>query len=116
MELFKSLSTRTKLFEDPLKKGSVIIGFMSPFKYIHNIQALAERELTTFSMELVTGKAASRKHAATLSSRAAKKSWLRTMSSTCVRLLRNWTEKVKMALCSFTLWSFSSRKSKYIFR
>lgn len=38
---------------DPLKKGSVIIGFMSPFKYIHNIQALAERELTTFSMELV---------------------------------------------------------------
>jgi NAD(P) transhydrogenase subunit alpha len=26
---------------------------MSPFKYIHNIQSLAERELTTFSMELV---------------------------------------------------------------
>jgi len=38
---------------DPLNKGSVLIGFMSPFKYIHNIQSLAERELTTFSMELV---------------------------------------------------------------
>ena len=38
---------------DPIKKGSVIIGFMGPFKYIHNIQALAERELSTFSMELV---------------------------------------------------------------
>ena len=38
---------------DPLKKGSVIVGFMSPFKYIHNIQSLADRELTTFSMELV---------------------------------------------------------------
>ena len=38
---------------DPLNKGSVIIGFMSPFKYIHNIQSLADQELTTFSMELV---------------------------------------------------------------
>ena len=25
---------------DPLKKGSVIVGFMSPFKYINNIQSL----------------------------------------------------------------------------
>ena len=38
---------------DPLNKGSVIIGFMSPFKYIHNIRSLAEQGLTTFSMELV---------------------------------------------------------------
>ena len=38
---------------DPLKKGSIIIGFMSPFKYIQNIQSLADREITTFSMELV---------------------------------------------------------------
>ena len=38
---------------DPIKKGSVIIGFMSPFKYIHNIQSLADRELSSFSMELV---------------------------------------------------------------
>ena len=38
---------------DPLKKGSVIIGFMSPFKYIQNIQSLADREITSFSMELV---------------------------------------------------------------
>ena len=38
---------------DPLKKGSVIIGFMSPFKYTQNIQSLADRELTSFSMELV---------------------------------------------------------------
>ena len=35
---------------DPLNKGSVIIGFMSPFKYIHNIRSLAEQGLTTFSM------------------------------------------------------------------
>ena len=38
---------------DPLNKGSVIIGFMSPFKYIHTIRSLAEQGLTTFSMELV---------------------------------------------------------------
>ena len=38
---------------DPLNKGSVIIGFMSPFKYIHNIRSLADQGLTTFSMELV---------------------------------------------------------------
>ena len=38
---------------DPLNKGSVIIGFMSPFKYINNIRSLAEQGLTTFSMELV---------------------------------------------------------------
>ena len=38
---------------DPLNKGSVIIGFMSPFKYIHNIRSLAEQGLTKFSMELV---------------------------------------------------------------
>ncbi len=38
---------------DPLPKGSAIIGFMNPFKYIHNVEKLAEKGVTSLAMELV---------------------------------------------------------------
>ncbi len=38
---------------DPLPKDSMIIGFMNPFKYIHNVEKLAEKGVTSFAMELV---------------------------------------------------------------
>ena len=38
---------------DPFKENSVIIGFFNPFKNIHNVEELAARNMTTFSMELV---------------------------------------------------------------
>lgn len=38
---------------DPFKDNSVIIGFFNPFKNIHNVEELAARNMTTFSMELV---------------------------------------------------------------
>ena len=38
---------------DPFKENSVIIGFFNPFKNIHNVEELATRNMTTFSMELV---------------------------------------------------------------
>jgi NAD(P) transhydrogenase subunit alpha len=38
---------------DPFPEGSVIIGFFNPFKYIHNVEELAGRGLSTFSMELI---------------------------------------------------------------
>lgn len=38
---------------DPLPKGSTIIGFMNPFKYIHNIEKLASKGVTSLAMELV---------------------------------------------------------------
>ncbi len=38
---------------DPLPKDSVIIGFMNPFKYIHNVEKLAAKGVTSLAMELV---------------------------------------------------------------
>jgi NAD(P) transhydrogenase subunit alpha len=38
---------------DPFPKGSVLISFFNPFKHIHNVEALAQRGVTAFSMELV---------------------------------------------------------------
>lgn len=38
---------------DPFKENSVIIGFFNPFKNINNVEELAQKNMTTFSMELV---------------------------------------------------------------
>lgn len=38
---------------DPFRENSVIIGFFNPFKNIHNVEELAQKNVTTFSMELV---------------------------------------------------------------
>ena len=38
---------------DPLPEKSVIVGFMSPFKYIDNVEKLAAKGVTSLAMELV---------------------------------------------------------------
>ena len=38
---------------DPFPKKSVIIGFFDPFKNIHNVAELADKNMTCFSMELI---------------------------------------------------------------
>jgi len=38
---------------DPFRENSVIIGFFNPFKNIQNVEELADKNMTTFSMELV---------------------------------------------------------------
>ena len=38
---------------DPFHENSVIIGFFNPFKNIQNVDELAKKMVTTFSMELV---------------------------------------------------------------
>ena len=38
---------------DPFPTSSVMIGFFNPFKNIHNVQGLAKKNMTCFSMELI---------------------------------------------------------------
>lgn len=38
---------------DPFRENSIIFGFFNPFKNIHNVEELAQKNVTTFSMELV---------------------------------------------------------------